>query len=100
MRAGMTKKNRHEGGSLDSMFEKLGELEEVQEIALRKMLAAELEKTMKRRRWSTVRLAKELGTSRPQVDRLLHPSPKNSITVSTLARAAALMGKRVELVDA
>jgi len=49
---------------------------------------------------SVVRLAKELGTSRPQVDRLLHPSPTNSITVSTLTRAAALMGKKVELTDA
>jgi predicted XRE-type DNA-binding protein len=96
----MTKKNRHEGSSLASMFEKLGELQEVQEIALRKMLAAELEKAVKQRRWSIVRLAKELGTSRPQVDRLLHPSPTNSITVSTLTRAAALMGKRVELIDA
>ena len=96
----MTKKDLREGSSLNSMFEELGELQEVQEIALRKMLAAELEKAMRRRRWSVVRLAKELGTSRPQVDRLLHPSPSNSITVSTLTRAAAFTGKRVVLIDA
>lgn len=96
----MAKKvNRHEGGTLESLFEELGELEEAQEMALRKALASELAATMKRRRWTLVRLAAELGTSRPQVDRLLHPTPRNSITLSTLTRAAALMGKRVELVD-
>jgi antitoxin HicB len=94
------KLNPHEGSTLDSLFEDLGELQEVQEIALRKALAAQLTVTMKQRKWSRVRLAAELGTSRPQVDRLLHPTPRNSITVSTLTRAAALMGKKVELVDA
>jgi antitoxin HicB len=96
----MAKKNPHEGSSLDSMFEELGELQEVQEIALRKMLAAELAATMKRKKWTLVQLASELKTSRPQVNRLLHPTARNSITVSTLSRAAALMGKRIELVDA
>ena len=36
------KTNPHEGSTLDSLFEELGELQEVQEIALRKALAAEL----------------------------------------------------------
>lgn len=92
--------NPHEGSTLDSLFEELGELREVQEIALRKALAAELTATMKRRKWTRVKLAAELRTSRPQVDRLLHPTPRNSITVATLVRAAALMGKKLELVDA
>ena len=92
--------NPHEGSTLDSMLEELGELREVQEIALRKTLAAELAATMKRRKWTRVKLAAELQTSRPQVDRLLHPTRRSSITVSTLVRAAALTGKRLELVDA
>lgn len=97
----MSKKiNPHEGSTLESLFEELGELQEVQEIALRKALAAELVATMKRRKWTRVKLAAELQTSRPQIDRLLHPTPRNSITVTTLVRAAALMGKRLKLVDA
>jgi hypothetical protein len=47
-----------------------------------------------------MRLATELRTSRPQVDRLLDPQPRKSITTTTLARAAAVVGKRLELVDA
>jgi len=37
------KVNPHEGSTLDSLFEELGELQEVQGIALRKALAAEPE---------------------------------------------------------
>lgn len=46
----MTKKNLHEGSGVDSMFEELGDLQAVREIALRKMLAAELENAVRRRR--------------------------------------------------
>ena len=46
----MTKKNLHEGSRLDSMFEELGKLQEVQEVGLRKVLAAELENAIRRRR--------------------------------------------------
>ena len=46
----MTKRNLHEGSGVDSMFEERGELQEVREIALRKMLAAELKNAMRRRR--------------------------------------------------
>lgn len=69
-------------------------------MTLRKALAAQLTASMKRKKWSRGKLATALGISRPQVDRLLHPTPRNSITVSTLTRAAAVMGKKVELVDA
>ena len=92
--------NPHEGSTLDSLFQELDELQEVQEMTLRRAIAAQLTATMKQRKWSQVKLAAALGTSRPQVDRLLHPTPHNSITVSTLTRAAALIGKKVELVDA
>lgn len=50
------KVNPHEGSTLDSMFEELGELQEVQKIALRKALATELAATMKRRKWIRVKL--------------------------------------------
>jgi antitoxin HicB len=93
------KANPREGSTLDSLFEELGEMQDVQEITLRKILAAELVATMKRRKWSRVKLAAELQISRPQIDRLLHPTSRNSIAVTTLVRAAALMGKQLELVD-
>jgi predicted XRE-type DNA-binding protein len=93
-------RNPRTGATLEDYFTEKGELEEVNEIAMRRMLAVELGKFIKARGWTRVRLANELRTSRPQVDRLLDPQPRKSITTTTLARAAAVVGKRVQLVDA
>ena len=48
---------------------------------------------MKKRKISKNKMALLLKTSRTQVDRLL--SPKNDITLSSLQRAAAIVGRRV-----
>jgi predicted XRE-type DNA-binding protein len=93
-------RNPRTGGTLEDYFTEKGELEEVNEITMRRMLAVELGKLIKARGWTRVRLANELRTSRPQVDRLLDPQPRKSITTTTLARAAAVVCKRVQLVDA
>ena len=48
---------------------------------------------MKKQKISKNRMASMLKTSRTQVDRLLNP--KNDITLSSLQRAAAMVGRRV-----
>jgi transcriptional regulator with XRE-family HTH domain len=62
-------------------------------------VAWQLAQAMKKK-ISKARLAAMLKTSRAQVDRI--PNPKNDITLSSLQRAAALVGRRVviELVSA
>jgi transcriptional regulator with XRE-family HTH domain len=44
---------------------------------------------------SKSRLAALLGTSRSQVDRLLDPT--RDVTLSTLQRAAALLGRKIQI---
>jgi antitoxin HicB len=60
--------------------------------------ASQLAAAMKNRKISKARMAVLLETSRSQVDRIL--DPKCDITLSSLQRAAALVGKRlvIELV--
>lgn len=48
---------------------------------------------MKKQKISKNKMATLLKTSRTQVDRLLNP--KNDITLSSLERAAAMVGRRV-----
>ncbi|MGH6894759.1 MAG: XRE family transcriptional regulator [Dongiaceae bacterium] len=72
-------------------------LKDVQELAVRKLLAAELNKAMKRRNWSKAELARKLDTSRPQLDRLLDPTSPGGITIGALTRAARVVGKRVDV---
>jgi antitoxin HicB len=50
---------------------------------------------MRKKRISKARMAAMLKTSRSQVDRLL--DPKNDITLSSLQRAAAMLGRRVTI---
>jgi antitoxin HicB len=95
----MTKKrNPHIGSSLDDFLKEEGLFEELQVQAIKEVVAWQLEQAMKKKRVSKASLAKMLRTSRTQVNRLLDPAC--DITLSSLQRAAALVGRqvRVELI--
>ena len=62
-------------------------------LVSKEVVAWQLGQAMKKKRISKSRMAALLKTSRTQVDRLL--DPKNDITLSSLQRAAALLGRRV-----
>ena len=51
---------------------------------------------MKKRRLSKAALAKRMRTSRSALDRLLDPD-NASVTLATLGRAAAALGKRLRI---
>jgi plasmid maintenance system antidote protein VapI len=60
---------------------------------VKEVVAWQLDEAMKKRKISKNRMARLLKTSRTQVGRLL--DPKNDITLSSLQRAAAIVGRRV-----
>lgn len=94
-------KNNHRGSTLDSFLADEGVLEEFQARAIKEVVAWQLAEAMKERKLSKSRLAREMHTSRTQVDRVLDPDAGN-VTIETLQRAAAIVGRRLhlELVDA
>src|SRR5437016_9251812 len=100
----MSKKRKqgknHMGSSIDDFLKDEGIFEEAQAQAIKEVVAWQLGEAMKKRKISKARMALLLKTSRTQVDRLL--DPKNDITLSSLQRAAAIVGRRVmiELVGA
>jgi len=71
----------------ENIFEKL-EARPVKEVVVSQLATA-----MKKRKISKARMAVLLKTSRSQVDRIL--DPKCDVTLSSLQRAAALVGRRV-----
>jgi predicted XRE-type DNA-binding protein len=87
----MSKKNL--GSSIDDLLKKENIFEEAQAQAVKEVVAWQLTKAMKKRKISKARMAVLLKTSRSQVDRIL--DPKCDITLSSLQRAAALVGQRV-----
>jgi plasmid maintenance system antidote protein VapI len=84
---------KHMGSSIDDFLKKEGIFEEAQAHAVKEVVAWQLAEAMKKQKISKNKMAARLKTSRSQVDRLL--DPKNDITLSSLQRAAAIVGRRV-----
>ena len=89
----MSKKNM--GSSIDDFLKAEGIFEEAQAEAIKEVVAWQLAEAMKKQKISKNKMAILLKTSRTQVDRLL--DPKNDITLSSLQRAAAMVGRRVSI---
>jgi len=88
-------KNRHIGTSLDDLLREEDIYEETQALAIKEVVAWQLAEAMKARKLSRARLAVLLKTSRTQVNRLLDPT--HDSTLSSLQRAAKLVGRKVRL---
>jgi antitoxin HicB len=86
---------KHMGSSIDEFLKEEGIFDESQAQAVKEVIAWQLAEAMKRKKISKARMATLLKTSRSQVDRLL--DPKNDITLSSLQRAAAMVGRRVTI---
>jgi plasmid maintenance system antidote protein VapI len=84
---------KHMGSSIDDFLKKQGIFEEAQ--AIKEVVAWQLAEAMKKQKISKSKLATLLKTSRTQIDRLL--DPKNDITLMSLQRAAAMVGRRVSI---
>ena len=86
---------KHMGSSIDDFLKQEGIFEEAQAQAIKEVVAWQLAEAMRKRKISKNRMATLLKTSRTQVDRLL--DPKNDITLGSLQRAAAVVGRRVNI---
>lgn len=84
---------KHMGSSIDDLLKEEGIFEESQTQAIKEVVAWQLAQAMKKKKISKARMAILLKTSRTQVDRIL--DAKNDITLSSLQRAAAMVGRRV-----
>src|SRR5262252_385400 len=89
------KKNPHWGSTLDEFLDEEGIREAAKAEAVTRVVAWQLSEEMKRQGISKARLAELMNTSRAQVDRIL--KAKGNVTIETLQRAAALVGRQVRL---
>lgn len=93
-----TKKPRTTEGfsTLDDFLDEEGALETFQAVAIKEVLAWQIEQAMQAQKMSRRKLAERMGTSRSQIGRLLDPTDGN-VTLATLQRAAAMLGRKVRL---
>lgn len=92
----MTKKNPHIGSSFEDFLDEEGLLEECTNTALKRVIAWQVEQAMQDRGLTKAAMARQMHTSRAALDRLLDPE-NTSVTLNTLQRAAAVIGKRVHI---
>ncbi len=86
---------KHMGSSVDDFLKEEGIFEDAQAQAVKEVVAWQLAEAMKKNRISKNKMAMLLKTSRTQVDRLLNAT--DDITLSSLQRAAAIVGRRVTI---
>ena len=90
------KANPHIGSDLDEFLREEKVYDEVQAVAVKRVLAFELERSMQKAQLTKTAMAKRMGTTRAQLDRLLDPD-NPATTLQTLVKAAGAVGKRVKI---
>ena len=91
-----TKRSSQTGGSVEATLAADDLLQDAEAVAIKRVLAWQLEKSMKSQGVSKQALAARMSTSRSQLDRLLDPE-NSAVQLDTVARAARALGKRLEI---
>jgi len=91
----MTENNPHWGTTVDAFLIEEGISDAAKTQAVTRVIAWQLAQEMARQGITKAALAERMHTSRAQVDRILNA--KGNITIETLQRAAALLGRELRL---
>jgi antitoxin HicB len=92
---------KHIGSNFNDFLAEEAMLDEVTAVAVKRVIAWQIEQGMKANKLNKTAMAKKMHTSRAALNRLLD-STDTSLTLATLASAATVLGKKlkVELVPA
>ena len=89
-------KNKHIGSNFDDFLKEEGIFPETEAVAVKRVIALQIEQMMEKKHLSKTAMANKMKTSRSSLDRLLDPS-NVSITLQTLERAALALGKTLKI---
>jgi hypothetical protein len=86
------------GSSFDDFLQEEGLLDEANAVAIKRVIAWQIDQEMKAQNLTKSAMAKKMRTSRAALNRLLDETD-TSLTLTTLSRAATVLGKkfRIEL---
>jgi antitoxin HicB len=88
-------KNKHRGSSFDDFLKEEGLLEECNAEAVKRVIAFQLEKELKKQKLTKTQLAKRMHTSRAAVNRIL--DPKKTCSLKSLVMAGSALGKQLRV---
>ena len=90
------KANPHVGSDFEDFLREEGRLEESTALAIKRVLAWEFQQAMTKADISQAEMARRMHTSRAVIRRLLDANDP-SITLSTISKAATVLGKNLRL---
>ncbi len=93
-RGGGRAMSRHIGSTLESLFDEMGEKEDLELLTQKKLLAQKVHRAMDRKGMTQGELAQAMDTSRTVVHRLLDPRD-TGVTLATVAKASRALGVRL-----
>ena len=89
-------KKKNIGSTFDSWLREEGLYEEVSAIAIKRVVARQVETAMEQKGLTKAEMARRMHTSRAALDRLLDPD-NDGVTLATLRKAAAVVGREIRL---
>lgn len=89
-------KKRNIGSTFDSWLREEGIYEEVSANAIKRVIARQIASAMSQKGITKAEMARQMNTSRASLDRLLDPE-NGGITLSTLQKAASVVGRGIRL---
>lgn len=89
-------KNKYIGSGFDDFLKEEGIYEEANDIAIKRVIAYQIEQEMKVQNITRTKMAKMMHTSRAVVNRLLSPD-NSSLTLNTLEAATNALGKKLNI---
>ena len=91
-----THQNIHRGSDFSDFLTDKGIRADVEVLALKRVVALQLQQILEQEHITKTQLATRMKTSRASLDRILDPG-NPSLTVASLGKAAAALGRKVEL---
>ena len=94
----MVKRNKQIGSTFNAFLQEQGIADETNSLAIKRVIAWQLQEAMRQDGISKNQMAKAMQTSRSQLDRILDPQ-NSGIQLDTIMKAAHVLGRelRIEL---
>lgn len=89
-------KKKNIGSTFDSWLREEGLYKEVSATAIKRVVARQVETAMQQKGLTKAEMARRMHTSRAAIDRLLDPD-NDAVTLGTLRKAAAAVGREIRL---
>ena len=92
----MVAKNKNIGSDFDDFLAEEGIRDNVEATAIKRVIAFQIKKEMKKKNITKTEMARKMHTSRTAIERLFDPE-NESITLVTLNKAANALGKKLKV---